>query len=73
MNGLVTRMVMVFEKCIPIPLKACGRRFEITCVHSRGNKDYLSGYVAMAEFRRNLKQVSPKFIAALVVLQSAYI
>ncbi|MGZ9223042.1 MAG: hypothetical protein ACXW4Q_13115 [Anaerolineales bacterium] len=36
------------------------------------HKDYLSSYVAMAEFRRNLKRVSPKFIAALVALHSVY-
>ena len=30
------------------------------------NKRFLSGYVAMAEFRRNLKRISPDFIAALV-------
>lgn len=32
------------------------------------HKVYLSGYVAMAEFRRNLKRISPAFIAALVTL-----
>ena len=31
------------------------------------HKKHLSGYVAMAEFRRNLKRISPAFIAALVV------
>jgi transposase len=36
------------------------------------HKDYLSSYVAMAEFRRNLKRISPSFIAALVALHSAY-
>jgi transposase len=30
------------------------------------HKKHLSGYVAMAEFRRNLKRISPAFIAALV-------
>jgi hypothetical protein len=36
------------------------------------HKDYLTGYVAMAEFRRNLKRISPEFIAALVALHSDY-
>jgi transposase-like protein len=35
-------------------------------------KGYLSGYVAMAEFRRNLKRISPAFIAALVMLHKIY-
>lgn len=30
------------------------------------NKRFFSGYIAMAEFRRNLKRVSPNFIAVLV-------
>jgi transposase-like protein len=30
------------------------------------NKRFLSGYIAMAEFRRNLKRISPNFIATLV-------
>jgi transposase-like protein len=30
------------------------------------NKRFLSGYVAMAEFRRNLKRITPAFIATLV-------
>jgi hypothetical protein len=43
---------------------------------------YLSGYVAIAEFRTpalvggargNLKRISPVFIAALVTLRSVYI
>jgi transposase len=29
------------------------------------NKRFLSGYIAMAEFRRNLKRISPAFIATL--------
>lgn len=37
------------------------------------HKMYLSGYVAMAEFRRNLKRISPAFIAALVTRHSVYI
>jgi transposase-like protein len=36
------------------------------------HKKYLSGYVAMAEFRRNLKRISPAFISALVHTQSAH-
>ena len=32
------------------------------------HKKHLSGYVAMAEFRRNLKRISPAFIAAIVVM-----
>ena len=35
-------------------------------------KDYLSGYVAKAEFRRNLKFISPEFIATIVALHTAY-
>ena len=30
------------------------------------HKKFLNGYVAMAEFRRNLKRISPEFIAAIV-------
>jgi len=37
------------------------------------HKDYLSGYVAIAEFRRNLKRISPPFIAAIVALHTNYI
>jgi transposase len=37
------------------------------------HKDYLSDYVAMAEFRRNLKRISPKFISALVTLHSVHL
>lgn len=36
------------------------------------HKDYLSGYVTMAEFRRNLKRISPEFIALLVTLHTDY-
>nr|WP_290668608.1 transposase [Ardenticatena sp.] len=36
------------------------------------HKRYLSGYVAMAEFRRNLKRISPAFISAIVHTQSAH-
>ena len=35
------------------------------------HKGYLSGYVAMAEFRRNHKRISPSFIAALVTLHTS--
>lgn len=31
------------------------------------HKKYLSGYVALCEFKRNLKSISPAFIASLVV------
>lgn len=31
------------------------------------NKRFLSGYIAMAEFRCNLKRISPAFIAMFVV------
>ncbi len=34
------------------------------------NKRFFSGYIAMAEFRRNLKRVSPDFIATLVTLHT---
>ena len=34
------------------------------------HKQYLSGYVAMCEFRRNLKRISPSFIASLVASHS---
>ncbi len=30
------------------------------------HKRYLSGYVALTEFRRNLKRISPAFIASIV-------
>jgi len=36
------------------------------------HKDYLSGYVAIAEFRRNLKRISPEFIARIVALHTDY-
>jgi transposase-like protein len=36
------------------------------------HKKYLSGYVAMAEFRRNLKRIFPAFTNALVTLHSVY-
>jgi len=36
------------------------------------HKRYLSGYIAMAEFRRNLKRISPEFIAAIVSLHLVY-
>jgi transposase-like protein len=36
------------------------------------HKVYLSGYVAMAEFRRNLKRISPEFIALLVASHTDY-
>lgn len=36
------------------------------------HKMYLSGYVAVAEFRRNLKRISPVFIAALITLHKIY-
>ena len=36
------------------------------------NKRFLSGYVAMTEFRRNLKHISPDFIATLVIKHTSY-
>jgi len=36
------------------------------------HKKYLPGYLAMAEFRRNLKRITPAFIAALVRLPCAH-
>lgn len=36
------------------------------------HKKYLSGYVALCEFRRNLKRISPAFIADLVTFHSFY-
>ena len=36
------------------------------------SKDFLSGYVAMTEFRRNLKRISPEFIASLVIMHNFY-
>ena len=30
------------------------------------HKKYLAGYVAMAEFRRNIKRITPQFISSLV-------
>jgi hypothetical protein len=38
---------------------------------SRGfHKRFLSGYFAVAKFRRNLKRISPGFIASLVSLHT---
>jgi len=34
------------------------------------HKKYLEGYVAICEFRRNLKRISPAFIAALVTFHT---
>jgi len=34
------------------------------------NKRFFSGYITMAEFRRNMKRVSPDFIATLVTLHT---
>jgi transposase-like protein len=34
------------------------------------HKKYLAGYVAFAEFKRNLKSISPAFIAAIVSLHN---
>jgi transposase-like protein len=34
------------------------------------HKKYLAGYVAICEFRRNLKRISPVFIAALVAVHT---
>jgi len=36
------------------------------------HKHFLSGYVAMAEFRRNLKRINPDFIAAIVKSHTPY-
>ncbi len=36
------------------------------------HKKYLAGYVAICEFRRNLKRVSPSFISPFVVFHSFY-
>lgn len=36
------------------------------------HKDYLSGYVALCEFKRNLKRITPDFIAAIVKLHTSY-
>jgi hypothetical protein len=36
------------------------------------HKDYLSGYVALHEFRINLKAVSELFVAALVTVHYLY-
>ena len=37
------------------------------------HKKYLAGYVAISEFRRNLKRVSPAFISALVTSHTLYL
>ena len=37
------------------------------CVH----KKYLAGYIAMAEFRRNLKRILPVFIASIVKVHTS--
>ena len=34
------------------------------------HKKYLAGYVAFAEFKRNLKAISPTFIASIVALHN---
>ena len=36
------------------------------------HKRFLSGYIAMAEFRYNLKRISPDFIASLVTLHTVF-
>jgi len=36
------------------------------------HKKYLGGYIAIAEFRRNLKRISPDFISSLVAFHSFY-
>jgi transposase len=36
------------------------------------HKKYLAGYIAICEFRRNMKRVSPDFISALVASHSFY-
>lgn len=47
--------------------------FAIFCVRSKGFiKKYLAGYVAICEFRRNLKRVSPDFISPFVAFHSFY-
>jgi transposase len=36
------------------------------------HKKFLAGYIALCEFRRNLKRVSPSFIAQIVAFHSFY-
>jgi len=36
------------------------------------HKGYLSGYIAIAEFRRNLKRISPAFISSIVKVHTSY-
>lgn len=36
------------------------------------HKKYLAGYIAICEFRRNLKRISPDFISHLVALHTFY-
>ena len=36
------------------------------------HKKNLSGYIAICEFRRNLKRISPDFISSLVALHTFY-
>ena len=36
------------------------------------HKKYLSGYIAICEFRRNVKRISPEFISSLVAFHSFY-
>jgi len=36
------------------------------------SKDFLSGYLAMTEFRRNPKRIFPEFIASLVITHKSY-
>ena len=60
-------MVMAFVRCIAIPLRACRRMFATFCALSRGvHKRYVFGYIAICEFRHNLKHISPDFISQLV-------
>ena len=36
------------------------------------HKDYLSGYIAMTEFRRNLKRITPNFISSIVNVHTSH-
>ena len=66
-SGHEMMMEMAFGKFIRTLSKVCGRMSAIFYALSRAfKKKYFCGYVAMAEFRRNLKRISLAFITAIV-------
>jgi transposase-like protein len=64
-------LAMECAKCMATRRKACGRMSAIFCARGKGvHKKHLAGYVAMCEFRRNLKRVSPAFLSSLVTFHT---